>query len=442
VIFSDLNLNKPLLTALEELGFVYPTAIQKEAFSVVMSGKNIVGIAQTGTGKTFAYLLPLLRLWQYSKSPLPTIVVLVPTRELVVQVAEEVQKLTQNMNFRAVGVYGGANMSVQAQEIYKGCDMVIGTPGRLMDLALNGSLKLSQVNKLVIDEVDEMLNLGFRTQLKTIFDILPKKRQHVMFSATLTEEVEALIADYFEPYVKIEIAPSGTPLEQIELINIEAPNFNTKLELLHHLLVNDTDMDKVLIFAPSKRLADVTHQYIADKVGDKVEVLHSNKSQNYRFNAIERFEEGSCKYLISTDIIARGLDFKNVSHVVNINVPEEPEDFMHRVGRTGRANMGGIAYTFVANYEMERFDAIQELMKKELFIDPLPDDIVISTALIEEEKETYFMKNYLPQRTLKNSGGAFHEKLNKNKKVNQGGPKQKMKMQIKKFGKVLKKRSK
>src|SRR5688572_13088633 len=210
--FDELNLNTPLLNALSDLGYIHPTTIQHKAFSVIMSGRDVVGIAQTGTGKTFAYLLPCLRQWKFSKEKVPQILILVPTRELVVQVLEEIQKLSKYMSVSATGVYGGTNINTQIGEVMKGVEIIVATPGRLIDLSLKGALKLKAIKKLVIDEVDEMLNLGFRSQLKLVLDLLPLKRQNIMFSATMTKDVEVLIHDFFNQPLKIEAAPTGTPL--------------------------------------------------------------------------------------------------------------------------------------------------------------------------------------------------------------------------------------
>jgi len=216
--FDDLNLSKPLLNALDDLGLTHPTTIQRKIFSVIMSGRDVCGIAQTGTGKTYAYLLPCLRMWSYSKDRLPQILILVPTRELVMQVAEEVKKLSAYLTLEVVGVYGGVNMKPQALAVENGCDVVVATPGRLLDLVLDGSLRLKSIKRLVIDEVDEMLNLGFRTQLNRILELLPPQRQNLMFSATITEDVEKLMDIYFTSPERVEAAPTGTPLENINQV--------------------------------------------------------------------------------------------------------------------------------------------------------------------------------------------------------------------------------
>ena len=253
--FSDLNLNPSLTKAIEDLGFQHPTTIQHRVFPVVMSGRDVCGIAQTGTGKTFAYLLPCLRLWKFDKNKDPQILIIVPTRELVVQVVESVKKLTTYMNVVTVGVYGGANINTQQLEVEKGVDVLVATPGRLYDLLLNGAFKTKTIKRLVIDEMDEMLNLGFRTQITNILSLLPGKRQNLLFSATITDEVESLMNDYFTEPERIEAAPTGSPVENIIQTAYDVPNFNTKVNLLELLLSSDETMTKVLIFVSTKSLA-------------------------------------------------------------------------------------------------------------------------------------------------------------------------------------------
>ena len=253
MLFNELNIKTPLQNALTDLGYTKPTTIQHKAFATAMSGADVCGIAQTGTGKTIAYLLPCLCQWKFTKDKSPQILVIVPTRELVVQVVEMVNKLTTYMSVVAVGVYGGVNINTQKLKVEEKVDVLVATPGRLFDLVMNGSLKLKQVKKLVIDEFDEMLNLGFRTQLKNILDLLPDKRQNLLFSATLTEDVENIIQIYFTNPIKIEAAPTGTPLEKIQQLAYELPNFNTKVNMLKLLLAEDATMTKVLVFAARDR---------------------------------------------------------------------------------------------------------------------------------------------------------------------------------------------
>jgi ATP-dependent RNA helicase RhlE len=416
--FNELNVNKPLLNALTDLGYTTPTPIQEKVFSVVMSGRDVCGIAQTGTGKTFAYLLPCLRQWQYSKDRLVQILILVPTRELVVQVVEAVKKLSVYTNLTVVGVYGGVNLKPQQAEVQQGLDVLVATPGRLVDLLTNGALKTKSLKKLVIDEFDEMLNLGFRTQLKTILDLLPK-RQNLLFSATLTDEVEQLVGTYFASPVRIEAAPVGTPLENIEQSAYEVPNFYTKVNLLTLLLNRNAAMSKVLVFAATKQLADQLYEHFEPDFTDQVGVIHSNKSQNYRFEAVNRFKAGTFRILIATDLIARGIDVADVSHVINFDLPEVPENYIHRIGRTGRADRAGIAISFITEGEKDRQAAIEELMKQPIPILPLPENLVISDELTDDEKPTVHMKTITVKAPKREDvGPAFHEKIAKNKKVN------------------------
>ncbi len=415
--FEDLNLNAPLLNALGDLGFTQPTPIQQKVFSVVMSGRDVVGIAQTGTGKTFAYLLPILRQLTFSRQKEPRVLIVVPTRELVVQLVAEIKKLAVYMTVRVEGVYGGTNINTQKQLIVNGVDILVATPGRLMDLALSRALNLKYVRRFVIDEVDEMFNLGFRAQLTTILDLLPRKRQNLLFSATMTEEVDDLIGVFFNAPVNIEAVRAGTPLERIQQSVYHVPNFNTKLNLLEHLLATDDTMHKVLIFGPSKKMADLIHKRLEARFPEQFEIIHANKSQNFRLNAVAQFEKGLCRGLIATDLLARGLDVTDVTHVINVDTPGEPEAYIHRIGRTGRADRDGKAILFVTEAEEPARAAIEALMEKEIPLFPLPADVPVSDLLIESERFT------VPEVQLKTPGrpiGAFHEKKAKNKKVNLG----------------------
>lgn len=439
--FEDLNLTKPLLNALADLGYTTPTNIQQKVFSVMMSGKDVCGIAQTGTGKTFAYLLPTLRQIEFSKDRLPQLLVLVPTRELVVQVVEEVKKLSAYMTLEVVGVYGGGNIKVQMAELKNGADIVIATPGRLLDLALNGSLKTKAIKKLVIDEVDEMLNLGFRTQLRNILDLIPQKRQNLLFSATITEEVENLMKTYFNNPVRIEAAPVGTPLENIEQQAYFVPNFYTKVNLLDLLFDQNEEMNKVLIFVATKKLADQLYAQLELGYLNKIGVIHSNKEQNHRFNSVKQFHEGTYRILIATDIIARGLDVAEVSHVINFDIPEIPENYIHRIGRTGRADKRGIAISFITEKEHDFLEEIEGLMNYQIPKLPLPENLKISEILTPDEEPKIFMKSIdvkLPKRD--SVGAAFHEKLDKNKKVNVRRNHAQEKMQ--KYGRPIKRSGK
>ncbi|MCU4166610.1 DEAD/DEAH box helicase [Carboxylicivirga caseinilyticus] len=420
--FSELNINTVLLNALTDLGFDEATPIQEKAFPVVMSGKDMIGIAQTGTGKTFAYILPLLRQLKFSNQRHPRILVLVPTRELVEQVVGEFKKLTEYMSVRIVGVYGGTNINTQKALVFEGLDVLVATPGRLIDLTLTGVLRLKSIQKLVIDEVDEMLNLGFRAQLVQIMELLPERRQNLMFSATITEDVNQLIEHHFYQPERVEVAATGTPLEKIFQSGYIVPNFYTKRNLLIHLLDSDESMNKVLVFVKNKQIADLLFDQLDDNQPNNIGVIHSNKSQNNRFRTVEEFLNGTRRVLIATDVIARGMDIEHVSHVINFDMPEAPEAYIHRIGRTGRADAEGLAIAFVSDDEMEQWNAVQKLMKKTVILDPIPDDVKVSEMLLPSEEEVLagLKVNKAPKPVVK-GGAAFHEKKDKNKKVNLGG---------------------
>lgn len=419
--FEDLNLNNPLLKALNDLEYLYPTPVQIQSIPVIMSGRDMVGIAQTGTGKTFAYLLPILRQLNFSDQKHPRVIILVPTRELVLQVLAEVEKLTTYQTLRVGAIYGGANINTQKQMVFKGVDILVATPGRLVDLAVSGAVKLKNVQKLVIDEVDEMLEQEFRKQLTTILDYLPNKRQNILFSATLTQEVAKLIEGFFNNPVQVEIAAHGTPLEKIVQLGYEVPNFGTKINLLAHLLKTDTDMGKVLVFVSKIKIADKVYEQMNALFPKEIGVLHSRKSQNFRFESLRQFESNKHRILIATDVAARGLDITDVTHVVNFDTPQSPNDYLHRIGRTGRIGKDGTAITLINEEEELLVDTIEEVMKKEIAILPWPEPVEYSNVFSEDEKPISKGKNYLKGLKRFEGGPSFHEKKDKNKKVNLGG---------------------
>ena len=406
---------------MDELGFTTPTPIQEKSFAVIMSGRDMMGIAQTGTGKTFAYLLPLLKLYKFTPTHTPKIVILVPTRELVVQVVEEVETLTQYMSVRTLGIYGGVNINTQKTSVYHGIDILVGTPGRTMDLALDNVIRFDETSKLVIDEFDEMLNLGFRTQLTSILAMMKPKRQNILFSATMTDEVDAVLNDFFDFPEEVSLAASGTPLENITQCAYAVPNFNTKINLLKHLLEENEDMSRVLIFVNNKKISDMLHESIDETFEGQFGVIHSNKSQNYRLNTMATFQEGKLRGIITTDIMARGLDISDITHVINFELPELPELYMHRIGRTGRADATGTAISFYTPREIEFKLEAEVLMNTEIQNIPFPENVEISLKLIGPEKDKQPIKFLLKNKKLEGEG-AFHDKAKKNKKVNLGGP--------------------
>jgi len=418
--FHDMDLPKALQKALDELGFETPTPIQERAMPVIMSGRDMMGIAQTGTGKTFAYLLPILKQWKFAKTDTPRVVIMVPTRELVVQVVEEVEKLTQYMSVRTLGVYGGVNINTQKTNVYGGVDVLVGTPGRMMDLALDNVVRFDEVQKLVIDEFDEILNLGFRSQVTSILSMMRDKRQNILFSATMTDEVDEMLDEYFDFPEEVSLAPSGTPLEQITQLGYVLPNFLTKINLLKHLLL-DESLSRVLVFVNNKKTADLVADALEEEYSGQFGVIHSNKSQNYRLTTMANFQEGELRGIVTTDVMARGLDISGITHVVNMEFPEVPEQYIHRIGRTGRADKEGVAISFIGPKEEDIQVEAEVLMEKELQMLPLPEGLKIEERKLEFEKDRLKVKQLV--KTKKPEGGAaFHDKKEKNKKINLGGP--------------------
>ncbi len=417
--FKNMNLSKPLLRALEDLQLTAPTPIQEKAFPVIMSGRDAVGISQTGTGKTLAYVLPILRQLDYSEQRHPRVLILAPTRELVAQILDTVQKLSKYSSIRSFGVYGESNINTQKQNIHAGLDILIATPGRLIDLIISRSVLLSSIKKLVVDEVDEMFALGFRSQITQILDALPAKRQNISFSATLSEETESLMQLYFKEPVFVELVSRGSPIEKIKQSYFVVPNLNTRLNLLKHLIRHQKDFSKVLVFVKNKDLANELEEAMKE-FGEQVGIIHSNKTQANRFKSIDLFENGTHRILIATDVVARGLDFKDLSHVVNFDFPKDPATYIHRIGRTGRADKSGNALSLIIQSELPQLLATEDYMGVKIKKTALPKAVTISDVLRPEEMPKTRVKKIKVSK-FEVPSGAFHEKKGKNKKIQLGG---------------------
>ncbi len=353
----------------------------------------------------------------YSEKKHPRVLILVPTRELVVQVEQVLSELTKYMTSRIIGVYGDTNMNTQKQKIVEGLDVIVATPGRLRDLALTGVLRLKQIQKLVVDEVDEMLSFGFKIQLENIFDLLPEKRQNLLFSATLTNDVSELINQFFRDPIRVEVENSGKPLQHIDQEAYVLPNTKTKLNLLKYFLDQKEEFTKVIVFTGNKRLANTVYNFLEPHYGKEVSVIHSNKTQTTRNLTIKRLAESEIRVLVATDLVARGVDIENVSHVINFDIPDNPESYVHRIGRTGRAGASGKAMAFIKEMEFEFMAAIEEIMTYQPPIKDVPSEVEIIEGKDPEEVKTGLDVNYLPQDdVMKSSQGAFQDKSDKNSK--------------------------
>lgn len=356
--FKDLKISKQILNALDEAGFEIPTPVQVEAFPVIRSGKDMIGIAQTGTGKTLAYLIPILMKLHYAQGKYPRAIVIVPTRELVVQVCESVELLTAYMDIRCLGIYGGTNIRTQQDAVYEGCDLLVATPGRFMDIYMNGIIRTTSVKTVVIDEADRLMDLGFIPQLRSILEVIPEKHQTLLFSATFSDTVIALAEEFMVAPEKVEIAPQATTVDTVVQYRYDVPNIMTKINLLKLLLADKEVYTRVMIFTESKKNADRITDKLADFWKDELSVIHSNKAQNTRLNALKAFREGRARIMVASDVAARGLDIQDVSHVINFDIPTLAEEYVHRIGRTARAGKEGTAISLVAPREEDRFTDI------------------------------------------------------------------------------------
>jgi len=414
--FDDLKLKKQLRSAIADIGYDQPSPIQQESYSPILAGSDFVGIAQTGTGKTIAFLLPILQELKFSDQPNPRVLILAPTRELVIQIVEQIEKLTPYLSIRSLGVYGGSNnINPQKRAVAEGVDILVGTPRRLYDLVLSNVLSLKSIKKLVIDEVDIMLDFGYKTQLRNIFEHLPTKRQNILFSATMTNYVDELVDDFLINPVKKTISISGTPLDTITQESYAAPNFYTKANLLKHLIKDKEQFNKVLVFVGTKADADRLFEIINSK--SEVSLIHAGKEQNYRTKSIEDFASGASRILIATDVVSRGIDIEKISTVVSFNTPFYPENYIHRIGRTGRAGELGRSILFFSDKEIAQKEEIEILMKQKIPFIPFPGEVTVTTQLTPQEKfKPVDEVEIIEKRSDRKAGESFHKKSAKNSK--------------------------
>lgn len=408
--FEDFNLNKQLVNAVHDLGFSSPTEIQKKCIGLIQGGQEVIGIAQTGTGKTAAYLLPVLMKIKYAQGTEPRVLILAPTKELTLQISEHAVLLAKYTDLRILPIYGGVGPKTQIEQIAQGVDILVSTPGRFMELYLKGELPVKQIKTLILDEADRVMDMGFMPQIKKILEVLPRKKQNLLFSATFNEKVERLAGDFLEFPIKVEITPQATPAKQVEQIQYLVPNLKTKIHLLEFLLKDSAEFNRVMVFTRTKDVANNIFHFLDRKGFGPVRVIHSNKGQNTRINAVNDFKEGGIRILVSTDVTARGIDVVKVSHVINFDVPILYEDYVHRIGRTGRAFQDGKAITFVTKAEQYHMEKIEKLIREKIPVRDLPSEVVVEkTPFVEEQK----MRREMDDQRKKDDPefkGAFHEK--------------------------------
>lgn len=411
--FAELKVTRQYLDALEDMGIEEPTEIQAKAIPRIRAGQDLIGIAQTGTGKTLAFLLPVMAMLSHAQGKGPRCVILTPAKELALQIAEVATRLAANTDLRVEVVYGGVGHRAQQERMEAGCDLVVATPGRFMELYLRNAFVTKNLSHLVLDEADRMMDFGFMPQLRKLLEILPNKRQNLLFSATYPPKTEEMAGEFLLWPTRVEAAPQSTPVETIEQSAYRAPNFGTKLNLLVALLSGDDAPEQALIFVREKDQAERIGQAIHDGVSWSVKTLHANKGQNSRINAMDEFKAGDLRYLVATDVASRGIDVPQLDLVVNATVPRDPHDYIHRIGRTGRAKRKGQAITLVDPSEKAALLRVEGLLGVPLNFHDVPEGIeVVGTPRWEAQA----MARAIDREKRKSDPtfkGAFHEKKRK-----------------------------
>lgn len=407
--FEELKLTRQFLDAIQELGYESPSEIQEKVIPRVLGGQDVIGIAQTGTGKTAAYVLPLLQLLKYPQGDEPRALILVPTKELVVQVEEQIQSLCKYTELRFVALYGGVGPKTQIEKIKSGVDIIVATPGRFLEIYAKRVIIPKKIKHIVLDECDRMMDMGFWPQLRDIQEKIPQKKQQLLFSATFPEKVERIADNFLLFPSRVEVTPQATPATTVEQRVYMVPNFKTKLNLLMHLLEGE-EMKRVMVFVRTKADATSMGKFIERSNVGEIRFLHSNIGQNSRMNAIKEFKDGNVRILVSTDVTARGIDVFEVSHVVNFQVPSHYEDYVHRIGRTGRAFKTGVAISFVDMSEEYHLTNIQKIIRQTIPVFEIPDEVKIEKTEPEEKQNQ--LREIDRQKRLENPEfkGAFHEK--------------------------------
>jgi ATP-dependent RNA helicase RhlE len=411
--FGDLKVTRQYLDVLENMGISDPTEIQRKAIPRIRAGQDVIGIAQTGTGKTLAFLLPVMAMLSHAQGKGPRCVVLTPSKELALQIADVAGRLASPTDLRVQVIYGGVGHRAQQERMEAGCDLVVATPGRLMELYLRKAFQTKELTHLVLDEADRMMDLGFMPQLRKFLEILPRKRQNLLFSATYPPKTEEMADEFLLWPTRVEAAPQSTAVKAIEQSAYRAPNFGTKLNLLVQLLSQDDAPQQALLFVREKDQAEQIGRKIQEELTSSVRTLHANKGQNSRINAMDAFKSGDVRYLVATDVASRGIDVPQLDLVVNVTVPRDPHDYIHRIGRTGRAKRSGQAITLVDPSEKAALKRVEELLGAHLDVQPIPNGVM---EVPTPKWEAQAMARAIDREKRKADPtfkGAFHEKKRK-----------------------------
>jgi len=367
--FSALGISEPLCRALAAQDYTHPTPIQTRAIPLLLEGRDLLGIAQTGTGKTAAFALPILQKLGKPQHPVAPraahALILAPTRELALQIGDSLATYGRHLGLRHTVILGGVGQPQQVKAMARGVDILVATPGRLLDLVQQKHVRLDAVKQFVLDEADRMLDMGFIRDVRKIVAMLPKKRQSLLFSATMPHDVAKLAADMLHEPVRVEVTPQAVTVDKVEQ-QVHFVETAQKRALLTTLL-KDPALSRVIVFTRTKHHANRVSEHL-DRAGVSCDALHGNKSQNARQRALERFRSGHARVLVATDIAARGIDVDDVSHVINFELPHEPESYVHRIGRTARAGNAGIAVAFCDASERGLLRDIEKLTKRPLMV--------------------------------------------------------------------------
>ncbi|GAA4793165.1 DEAD/DEAH box helicase [Olivibacter ginsenosidimutans] len=417
--FDAFKFNKQLLNAISDAGYTTPTPIQQKAIPPILAGQDVMGIAQTGTGKTAAYVLPMLMKLKYAQGNDPRALILSPTRELAMQIAENIELFAKYTDLRTVVLYGGLGPKTQIEALKKGVDIIVATPGRFLDLYLAQHIQPKLIKFLVLDEADKMMDMGFIGKIHRILEVVPRKRQNLLFSATMSELVHKIAGDFLAFPTVIEVAPQATPAHTVTQQIYLVPNLKTKINLLQYLLQDDQDYHRLIIFCKTKTTADNVYHFLHRKYGeDAVRVIHANKGQNTRINSITAFKEGKIRILVATDVAARGLDVTDVSHVINFDIPIVIEDYVHRIGRTGRAYKSGVAISFCNPAEQYYVRKIEQLIRQTIPVEEIPAAVTVEKTGFEEQQAIAREIDAQKRKDNPDFKGAFHEKKATNLKTN------------------------
>jgi len=379
-----LGISRAFLSALQDIGYQQPTPIQSKSIAHLLDGHDLMGVAQTGTGKTAAFGLPLLQRLDQANEPArprrPKSLILAPTRELALQIHTELEKFAKNTPLRSSVIFGGVGQNPQVRQLQRGVDVLVATPGRLLDLADQGHVDLSMISVLVLDEADRLLDMGFIRDVRRIVEQTPKSRQSLLFSATMSKGVSQLARNILRDPIRVDVSPKQPTVKKIDqrVIMVETPD---KPEVLQTLL-HDEALSRAIVFTRTKHGANKVAKKLC-AAGISADAIHGNKSQSARQRALADFKKGRTWVLVATDIAARGLDIEGVSHVINFELPHEPESYVHRIGRTGRAGASGVAWSMVDPSEVSRLRAIEKLIHLRV----TPFDTALTKLNPEDQRE-------------------------------------------------------